>query len=246
MTLSPERRAQRILDEGRLGLIVVTSGFSTAQLSAFRRRHIPVVVIDPLNPPPPEVVSVGATNWAGGKEATEHLLGLGHRRIAFIGGPESAECNQARLHGYMAALMAGGVQVRPDYVLLDKFRPEHGIRGLQTLMALHEPPTAIFAGSDSIGLGVLAEARRHGLRIPEDLSLVGFDGTYQAEQSIPALTTVTQPLQEMGRAALRAVLRQANGEELDSRRVELATHLVVRESTAPPAAGDPEPGAPRH
>ena len=73
MTLSPERRAQRILDEGRLGLIVVTSGFSTAQLSAFRRRHIPVVVIDPLNPPPSEVVSVGATNWAGGKAATEQL-----------------------------------------------------------------------------------------------------------------------------------------------------------------------------
>ena len=139
MTLSPERRAQRILDEGRLGLIVVTSGFSTAQLSAFRRRHIPVVVIDPLNPPPSEVVSVGATNWAGGKEATEHLLGLGHRRIAYIGGPESAECNQARLHGYMAALMAGGVQVRPDYVMLDKFRPEHGIRSPQ---GAHGPPRA--------------------------------------------------------------------------------------------------------
>jgi LacI family transcriptional regulator len=83
------------------------------------------------------------------------------------------------------------------------------------------------------------------MRIPEDLSLMGFDGTYQAEQSIPALTTVTQPLQEMGRAALRAVLRQANGEELDSQRVELATHLVVRESTAPPAAGHPTPDAPR-
>ncbi|BCW72762.1 LacI family DNA-binding transcriptional regulator [Arthrobacter sp. NicSoilB8] len=235
VTLSPERRAQRILDEGRVGLIVVTSGFSTAQLHAFRRRHIPVVVIDPLNPPPPEVVSVGATNWAGGKAATEHLLELGHRRIAYIGGPETAECNQARLHGYMAALMAGGVEVRPDYVLLDKFRPEHGIRSLKTLLALPEPPTAIFAGSDSIGLGVLAEARRHGMRIPEDLSLVGFDGTYQAEQSIPALTTVAQPLQEMGRAALRTVLRQANGEELDSQRVELATHLIVRDSTAPPA-----------
>ena len=142
ITLSPERRAQRILDEGRLGLIVATSGFSPAQLSAFRRRHIPVVVIDPLNPPPPEVVSVGATNWAGGKEATEHLLGLGHRRIAFIGGPESAECNQARLHGYMAALMAGGVQVRPDYVLLDKFRPEHGIAASRPLWpcASHQQP----------------------------------------------------------------------------------------------------------
>ena len=234
--MSPERRAQRMVDAGRSGMIVVTSAFSAAQLHAFRRRKIPVAVIDPLNPPPGDVVSVGATNWAGGKAATEHLLQLGHSRIAFLGGPETAECNQARLHGYMAALMAKDVKVNPAYILAGSFRSEHGARGLTELLSLTEPPTAIFAASDSIALGVLGEARKVGLRVPEDLSLVGFDGTYQAEESVPPLTSVSQPLPEMGRAALRAVLRQLHGEALDSQRVELATHLVVRESTAEPRA----------
>jgi LacI family transcriptional regulator len=233
-TLTPEQRAQRIIDEGRCGMIVVTSAFRDAQLDAFHRREIPVVVIDPLDPPPADVVSVGTTNWAGGKAATSHLLELGHRRIAYLGGPDAAECNQARLHGYMAALRAKGVPVDDRYILSGQFRADHGARGMRAMLQLDQPPTAIFAGSDSIALGVLAEARRQNIRVPEEMSLVGFDGTYQAEESVPPLTSVTQPLQEMGAAALRFVLRQTRGEVLDSRRVELATHLVVRESTAPP------------
>lgn len=232
--LTSEQRAQRIIDEGRCGMIVVTSAFGAAQLDAFHRRGIPVVVIDPLNSPPGDVVSVGATNWAGGKDATSHLLGLGHRRIAYLGGPEAAECNQARLYGYIAALRAEGVPVDDRYVISGQFRPEHGVSGMKALLQLEPGPTAIFAASDSIALGVLAEARRQNIRIPEDISLVGFDGTYQAEESVPALTSVTQPLQEMGRASLRFILRQMRGEVLDSRRVELVTRLVVRESTAPP------------
>ncbi|MGO4433073.1 LacI family DNA-binding transcriptional regulator, partial [Paenarthrobacter sp. RAF9] len=100
-SLGPEERAQRMIDEGRSGMIVVTSAFGATQLEAFQRRQIPIVVIDPLNPPPSNLFSVGASNWAGGKAAAMHLLELGHRRIAFIGGPDTAECSQARLHGYM-------------------------------------------------------------------------------------------------------------------------------------------------
>ncbi|MEV7998220.1 LacI family DNA-binding transcriptional regulator [Pseudarthrobacter oxydans] len=234
---SPEGRAQRMVDEGRAGMIVVTSAFSETQLHPFRRRQIPVVVIDPLNPPSADVVSIGATNWAGGKAAAEHLLELGHRRIAYIGGIEKAECNQARLHGYMAALMAHGVPVDPQYIYSGgRFRREGGVRGLQALLQLDKLPTAIFAASDTIALGILGEAGRHGIRVPEDLSLIGFDGTNQGEESVPSLSSVAQPLEEMGRAALRSLLRQARGEVLDSHRVELATHLIVRDSTAPPAA----------
>lgn len=231
-----ERRAQRMVDEGRAGMIVVTSAFSEAQMHAFRRRRIPVVVIDPLNPPPADVVSVGATNWAGGKAATEHLLELGHRRIAYIGGIERAECNQARLHGYMAALAAHGLAVDPQYIVSGgRFRRDSGVSGMKALLKLEKRPTAIFAGSDSIALGVLSEAAHCGLKVPGDISLVGFDGTIQGEESVPALTSVAQPLEEMGRAALRSLLRQARGEVLDSHRVELATHVIVRESTAAPA-----------
>jgi LacI family transcriptional regulator len=232
--LDPEQRAQRILDQGRHGLIVVTSAFGGAPLDAFHRRGIPVVVIDPLNPPPDTVVSIGCTDWAGAKEATSHLLGLGHRRIAFLGGPETAECNQARLHGYLAALRSHGVPVQDEYVLAGEFRSGDGARQLRALLQLDQPPTAVFAASDTIALGVVAEALRQQVRIPGDLSVVGFDGIRQAEEAVPALTTVAQPLRDIGRAALRVILRQVKGEVPDSRRVELATTLVVRESTAAP------------
>jgi LacI family transcriptional regulator len=234
--LTPEQRARRIVDEGRCGMIVVTSAFSEPQLDAFNRRGVPTVVIDPLNPPAGNVVSIGATNWAGGKDATSHLLDLGHRRIAYLGGPDGAECNQARLHGYLAALRARSVPVDDRYIVQGSFRSEAGVRGMRQLLQLDERPTAVFAANDTVALGALAEARRQNVRVPEDLSLVGFDGTYQAEESVPALTSVAQPLQEMGRAALRFILRQMRGETLDSRRVELATNLVIRESTAPPQA----------
>lgn len=231
-----EQWAQRMVESGRKGLILVTSEVTARQLESFKRRDIPVVVIDPLNPPHSGFVSVGATNWAGGKAAAEHLLSLGHRRIAFLGGPEAAECSVARLHGYLAALMSHGIAARPDYVLAGGFSRDFGISGTGRLLALPEPPTAIFAGSDATALGVLDEARRRHLRVPDDLSVVGFDGTALAEQALPRLTSVAQPLKEMGRAALRSVLRLAQGETLDSLHVELATELVVRDSTAAPAA----------
>ena len=231
-----EEWAQRMAESGRKGLILVTSEVTSKQLEAFSRRNIPVVIIDPLNPPNKGIVSVGATNWAGGKAATEHLLDLGHSRVAYLGGPVAAECSVARQHGYLAALMARGIPTRPEYMLAGAFAHEFGVAGARTLLALPEPPTAIFAGSDATALGVLEEARRQGLRIPADLSLVGFDGTKLTEQTLPRLTSVAQPLKEMGRAALRSVLRLANGEVLESAHVELATELVVRDSTAAPGA----------
>ncbi len=229
-----EHWAQRMVESGRKGLILVTSEFSSEQMEHFKRRNIPVVVIDPLNPPHNGIVSVGATNWAGGKAATEHLLALGHRNIAYLGGPATAECNVARQHGYLAALMGHGIPTRAEYLLGGAFSHSFGVSGTRQLLALAQPPTAIFAGSDSTALGVLEEARRQGLRIPEELSLVGFDGTDLTEQTLPRLTSVAQPLKEMGRAALRSVLRLGRGEVLDSPHVELATTLVVRDSTAAP------------
>jgi LacI family transcriptional regulator len=107
----------------------------------------------------------------------------------------------------------------------------HGRGG--ELLDLPEPPTAIFAGSDETAVGVVEAARARGLRVPEDLSVVGFDDTQIARLSSPALTTVRQPLQEMGKVALRTAMRLARAEEVDSHHVELATELVLRQSTAP-------------
>lgn len=231
--LDSDTWAERLRGRGHLGVILVTSRITPAGVAAFRERGLPVVVIDPTGPIEEGFVSVGATNWAGGRAATEHLTGLGHRRIAYIGGTPESECQIARMHGYMAALRAQGIAIRDEYITGDGFRPAVGVTGLATLLALEEPPTAIFAASDSIAVGVFEEAARRGVRIPEDLSVVGFDGTALAERTLPPLTTVAQPLHEMGAAALRLIQRQISDGLIVTEHMELATHLVTRASTAP-------------
>lgn len=224
--------AQRLKSSGREGLIVVTSELTLAQVESFTRAGLSLVVIDPLNPPRVEVTSVGATNWLGGMAATEHLLSLGHRRIGFAGGPVQASCSQARLGGYRAALDNAGLRSDPALVLHGPFDYAGGLEMGTLLLDLENPPTAVFAASDATALGVMEATRRCGLRVPEDLSIAGFDDTIMASVSTPSLTTVRQPLQDMGRVALRTLLRLIAGETLDSHHVELATNLVVRNSTA--------------
>ena len=225
---------REVVDKRRRGVIVVTSRLTMGQWRAFARARIPLVVIDPVNLPSPELVSVGATNWAGGLAGTEHLIDLGHRRIAALGGREDAVCSRARLHGYRAALDAAGLPFDPALVGYGDFLYEPAYRVGLELLALDARPTAVFAGSDLQAFGVIEAARRLGLHVPRDLSVVGFDDLPAARWAAPPLTTVRQPLADMGRVALRTLLRLAAGEDLDNRRVELATELVVRESTAGP------------
>ncbi|MGW6007740.1 LacI family DNA-binding transcriptional regulator [Streptomyces sp. NPDC055210] len=226
--------ARDLVSAGRRAVIAVTSVYSTAHLNELARSGLPLVVLDPLHLPDSRVNSVGATNFAGGLAATRHLLSLGHRRVAYLGGPTMAVCNQARVHGYRAAMEAEGARVPDAYVLPGEFTYEAGLLGAAALLDLPEPPTAIFAGNDEIAVGVIETARTRGLRIPEDLSVVGFDDTSLAQITSPPLTTVRQPLREMGSAALRTALRLANGEKVESHHIELATELVVRASTARP------------
>jgi LacI family transcriptional regulator len=238
----PATWARELATAGRLAAIVVTSELADADLTALSRARMPVVVIDPLNLPSAEVTSVGSTNFAGGLAATQHLLDLGHRQIAYLGGPAAAVCNQARMHGYRGAMEAAGVPVPDGYVRTGRFSYEHGIAGGAALLDLPQPPTAVFAGSDETALGVIEAARSRGLRIPEDLSVVGFDDTPVARLAAPPLTTIRQPLREMGAVAVRTALRLAASERVYSHHVELATELVVRQSTAgrdPPDRRDP-------
>ncbi|MBB2745491.1 UNVERIFIED_ORG: LacI family transcriptional regulator [Microbispora rosea subsp. rosea] len=227
--------ARDLVAAGRRALVAVTGELTAGQLTALARARLPLVVIDPLNLPRARVTSVGSTNFAGGMAATEHLLALGHRRVAYLGGPATAACNQARLHGYRAAMEAVEAPVLPGYVRTGHFHYHDGMTGGAALLGLPEAPTAIFAGCDDIALGVLEAARARGLRVPEDLSIVGFDDTQIARMASPPLTTVRQPLREMGAVAVRTALRLAAGEQVESHHVELATELVVRGSTAPAA-----------
>ncbi|MFE4758179.1 LacI family DNA-binding transcriptional regulator [Streptomyces mirabilis] len=225
---------RRITNSGREGVILVTSELTARQRAQFEQSGVPLMLIDPMNVPDETVPSIGATNFSGGMAATEHLLKLGHRRIAMIEGRHDALCNTARLHGYQAALTGAGVTPDPCLIKRGAFRFEPAYAAAVELFALDEPPTAVFCGNDLEAFGVIEAARVHGLRVPDDVSVVGFDDTAAAATSAPPLTTVRQPFAEIGRTALRSLLRLAAGQPLDSHRMELATQLVVRASTAPP------------
>jgi LacI family transcriptional regulator len=217
------------------GVILVTSELTSDQLKQLRGADIPLAVIDPVNPPPPDIPSVGATNWAGGLSATEHLAGLGHRRIAAISGPGDYLCSRARVDGYRSALERAGLPFDPALVLYGDFHHEGGFARASELLDLPDRPTAIFAGSDQQAFGVYQAARQHGLRIPEDLSVVGFDELPVTRWASPPLTTIRQPLAEMGRTAAEMLGDLINGRDLRASRIELSTELIVRESTTAPA-----------
>lgn len=209
--------------------------------AAMRREHarlaasgIPLVALDPTGEPVHSVPSVGAANWNGGLTATRHLLELGHRRIAMIGGPPSFLAARARLDGFRAAMDAAGVPVEEALLRAGTLSYEDGLRHGRDLLALSAPPTAVFCCNDLLALGVYEAARRAGRRVPDDLSVVGFDDLEFARWSGPALTTVRQPLAEMGAAAAELALTLAAGDVPPRLRVELATDLVLRTSTAPP------------
>jgi LacI family transcriptional regulator len=221
------------------GVILVTTTLAGWEVGQLRGAGIPLVVIDPANTPPPDIPSVGATNWAGGLAATEHLLSLGHRRIGAITGFADMLCSLARLDGYRSGLERAGVAADPDLVRYGDFQHEGGFARAVELLDLPDPPTAIFAGSDTQAFGVYEAARQRGLRIPDDLSVVGFDGLPVSRWASPPLTTVGQPLAEMGRTAAQMLGDLMDGGPLRTNRVELSTELHVRESTTVPKEQGP-------
>ncbi|MFD1146558.1 LacI family DNA-binding transcriptional regulator [Saccharothrix hoggarensis] len=226
--------AASLVEARRAGALLVTSQLTAADRRVLANSRIPVVVIDPVDLPQPNVPSVGATNWAGGLSATEHLLKLGHRRVGVIGGPAGMLCSRARVDGYRAALDRAGIPFAGELVKHGDFKHEGGFRRAAELLALPDRPTAIFAGNDEQALGVIEAARVAGLSVPHDLSVVGFDDLPVAVWSSPALTTVRQPLTEMGRHAGRMLADLIAGRPVETERVELATELVVRSSTKEP------------
>jgi LacI family transcriptional regulator len=231
----PDAWVRELTNRRPAAVIDVVDDVRRGDLSALLRARLPLVVIDPLSLPTRQVASVGTTNFAGGLAATDHLLSLGHRRIAYLGAAPGVTYNQARMHGYRAALEAAGVVVGEEYVRNGSHDYASGVSGGAILLDLPEPPTAIFVATDESAAGVIEAARLRGRSVPGDLSVIGFDDSTVARLLSPPLTTIRQPLREMGVVALRTALRLAAGEQLDSHHVELATELVVRASTAPPA-----------
>jgi len=216
-------------------VIAVYLGYALEHHALLTASSIPLVLLDPTGEPEHALPSVGATNWSGGISATRHLLDLGHRRIAVITGPTDRLCARARVEGARAAMDAEGMPMDHQLVRHGQwFAFEDGLSHARELLRLPDPPTAILCGNDLQALGVYEAARLAGLRIPHDLSVIGFDDLPVTRWCGPPMTTVRQPLVDMGATAAQMVLSLAAGHPLAQSRVELATTLIIRDSTAPP------------
>ncbi|MEU7891109.1 LacI family DNA-binding transcriptional regulator [Microbispora bryophytorum] len=229
---------------GVAGVIALAVAVPDAVLHAAEDLEVPTVTIDPIDTTESRVVSIGATNWAGGRSAAEHVIRLGHRRIAWIGGPLGSAPSVERFHGYQAALDSAGLT--PDRALIrhEAFSVEAGLRHGRDILSLDERPTAVVAGNDEIAVGVLAAAKELHIAVPGELSVTGFDDTPQTEWTTPRLTSVRQPLVGMGRMAVETVLGMADGVQPASRHLQLATTLSVRDSTGPaPRPDSPGPSS---
>jgi len=209
------------------GAVLVTPSISE------RRTGFPLVAIDP-HTGPMELPTVDADNLGGAVSATRLLLGLGHRRIAFLAGRPDLESARLREQGFREAMAAAGISVDPALVRIGDYDPERAEAPVRELLALADPPTAIFAANDLTAIRTMEVAAALGLRVPEDLSVIGFDNIPESAMSVPALTTVTQPLHEIGAAAMRMLLAFLAKEEVTAPHLRLPTSLVVRESTAAP------------
>ena len=229
-----QRWLTKVLNGGATdGAILVLSQGQQQYFDTLHHHKIPFVVVDQRGELGPDIPSVGATNWLGGRLATEHLISLGHRRIGVISGPPLMRCSQDRLSGYRSALEDAGIPFDPELIRSGAFLQQDGYDQTCVLVDLPEPPTAIFAGNDVQAMGVYGAIRARGLSIPDDMSVVGFDDVAISSVVTPALTTVRQPLIEMGRVATTMLLHLIAGEPLDSTRVELTTTLTVRDSCSP-------------
>ena len=216
------------------GAILMLPEESADELRNLQRQGYPFVVVDPREPPPDGIPCVSAMHASGAKQAVEHLLELGHTRIGAIAGNPGWYATEERLTGFRGALAAAGILPHPELIAYSDWRLPRGIAAAEQLLSLPEPPTAIFAFNDNVAIGVLHAARELGLSVPEDVSVVGFDDTAQATIVLPPLTSVRQPLAEMGRTGVSLLTRILEGQRLDALSMQLATKLVVRESTAPP------------
>ncbi|WP_318200654.1 LacI family DNA-binding transcriptional regulator [Streptomyces sp. SCL15-4] len=234
----------KLTARGSSGVLFHLAELSAAQYAWLDHHRIPYVLVDPAHEPPAGVVSVGAANWQGGVCATEHLLELGHERIGVVAGHPRTMAGEARLAGYRSALASAGVRYRAEYVRhADSDEATARLR-THELLDLPEPPTAVFVCSDRMALGVYAALAERDVRVPDAMSVVGFDDLPEARWAVPALTTVRQPLAEMAATALRLLVRMTRGERPEGTRTELSTRLVRRASTAPPAAHRPTAYAP--
>jgi LacI family transcriptional regulator, galactose operon repressor len=222
-----------LMHGGADSALLILPDESSDELEALLDQGYRYVVADPRTPLAERIPSVSAAHASGADQAMQHLLSLGHRRIAAVTGPAGWQATEDRRRGYYAALAAAGIQLNADLEVEGDFEIPGGVKAGEELFDLRDPPTAVFAFNDLLAVGVLKAARSRGLRVPEDVSIVGFDDLEYCTMVTPALTTVRQPLAEMGRTAVNMLVRLLENKRFETLHVQLGTRLVVRESTGP-------------
>ncbi len=225
---------QRLMHGTTDGALVILPSESPAELAALHRQGYPFVVVDPPDTIHDGIPVISAAHWSGARIATEHLLALGHQRIGVITGEREKCASRDRVAGYFSALLAAGLPADRGLLVESDFSIDGGYAAAHDLLARPNAPTAIFALNDNMAVGVLRAARERALDVPGDLSVIGFDDVEMASIVVPGLTTIRQPLQEMGRIAVSVLYRLLDGQSLDATRVELSTKLVTRATTGPP------------
>ncbi len=227
-----EREAAYIdlLQEKRVdGIILVAAGESSRHVETLIKLGMPVIVVD-RELLGLEVDSVLADNPQGGYQATEYLIQLGHRRIGCITGPPDLSISSQRVSGYRQALERYSIPFCDELVVIGDFRHQEGYKAMRQLLALNEPPNAIFACNDIMAVGAICAAKDKGLGVPEDTAIIGFDDIALASFISPRLTTIAQPKYEMGAIAVKLLVERINEKSQSFTKVILPVHLVVRES----------------
>jgi LacI family transcriptional regulator len=221
--------SQRAMD----GLLIAAANIlrSVDYLEQVCRQRFPIVFID-QRIAGSSIPYVTADNWQGAFDATRYLIQLGHRRIGFISGPLNESPTGERLIGYRDALAQSGIAFNETLVRYGEFTRQSGYTCAQVLLAVDPAPTAIFASNDPMAFGVMKALQQMGRRIPADVSVIGFDDITSSADTHPPLTTVRQPLREMGRVGAQILLDMLRGRAHLSM-VELRTSLILRESCAP-------------
>lgn len=215
------------------GLMVLLPRDLSSYVETLNQQRFPFVLIDyPVDEN--KVPGVIAANWQGAYDAMSYLIGLGHTRIGIITGFMEVAATVDRLEGYKAALTEYGIPFDKSLVYRGDFFQPDGFAGANVLLDLPHPPTAIFASNDVAAFGVMDAIRSRGLCVPEDVSVIGFDDIPQAQYSVPRLTTVRQPLEQMGRMGAQMLLRRITNPNLPVERLEVATELIIRGSCQPP------------
>lgn len=213
------------------GVILIAAGHSGNHIETLRRRGVPIAVVD-RDSPDSHVDSVQIDNLRGGLLATEHLIALGHQRIACIAGPLDVYPSYDRVYGYFEALRRAGMAPDPALVVNSTFGAEGGYDAAQQLLTMAEPPSAIFACNDMMAIGAIGALTQCEIDCPTGLSLVGFDDIQLSRFTNPPLTTVSQPKLEMGREATRLLLERMADPALPARTIKLEASLVLRGTTA--------------